>query len=49
MPVIEIVGQLLRLVLDLVGHDKAQELLSKEAVAWANKTADEMEKLKWPS
>ncbi len=49
MPVIELVTELVKLIVLAVGTSKASQLLSDEAVRLANKQADELERLKWPS
>ncbi len=49
MAVLELITALVQLIVQAVGHEKASQLLSDEAVRLANKQADELEKLKWPS
>lgn len=47
MPIAELVLAVLRLVVELVGREKAQELLSLDAVTRANAEADLVEILRF--
>ncbi len=47
MPVLELITALVKLIVEAVGHEKASQLLSAEAVRLANEEADKFERAKF--